>query len=410
MADARGLDLGAPRLPAGRSLARHVEGVEPIARLLAVVTDVIVSVAGPAPVRPARDAVAAAVVAIYDDTTIDLARDRLVRARLLDVEKTLTKRRGLLGNPLVGLTLHHGLVAVDARALVDVASVLVAGVEISDTQLFDRRRRLVDERRALVAGIAGLSAVRAPIDKDSVDDAVVWQLKNLGLPRKETVQLLDLVRAVPTAEELFVLTPTTARGFVFRQLTLAALIDGRLTPDERRFLAIAGEALGVPGAQRSRVRRRVLEVVRRHREDFNAVDLAAGFAAARVPLEERFARAIIDNADALWREVRETGDLGVLLARRAAGSRLTDDEQHRMWEQLKDVMRAVPSLAVFVLPGGFVLLPLLLRVLPFDLRPSSFRDDDVHTFATGEDDKLSTEQRARHEARALAPPSFWRRR
>ena len=410
MADARGLDLGAPRLPAGRSLARHVEGVEPIARLLAVVTDVIVSVAGPAPVRPARDAVAAAVVAIYDDTTIDLARDRLVRARLLDVEKTLTKRRGLLGNPLVGLTLHHGLVAVDARALVDVASVLVAGVEISATQLFDRRRRLVDERRALVAGIAGLSAVRAPIDKDSVDDAVVWQLKNLGLPRKETVQLLDLVRAVPTAEELFVLTPTTARGFVFRQLTLAALIDGRLTPDERRFLAIAGEALGVPGAQRSRVRRRVLEVVRRHREDFNAVDLAAGFAAARVPLEERFARAIIDNADALWREVRETGDLGVLLARRAAGSRLTDDEQHRMWEQLKDVMRAVPSLAVFVLPGGFVLLPLLLRVLPFDLRPSSFRDDDFHTFATGEDDKLSTEQRARHEARALAPPSFWRRR
>ena len=381
-----------------------------MARLLAVVTDVIATVGGAAPVRPVRDVVAAAVVAVYDDDDIDLGRDRAVRGRLGAVEKILARRRGLLGNPLVGLTLHHALVAADARALVDIAAELVGGGDVRGTALFDRRRRLVDERRALIAGIAAISAVREPIDKVSVVDATTWQLKNLGLPRKETAHLLDLVLATPTATELFSLTPSASRGLAFRHITLAALIDGRLTPDERRFLAEAGASLGVPLAQQSRVRRRVLAAIRRHGGDFNPIALAAGFAAANPPLQVRLSRAISDNADALWREIRETGDLGVLLARGAAGQRLSDDEQHRMWEQLKDVVRAVPSLAVFALPGGFVLLPLLLKVLPFDLRPSSFRDDDFHTFATGDDDRLSAAERARHEARALAPPSFWRRR
>ena len=410
MSSARGLDLGAPRLPPGRSLAKDVDELEPIARLLAVVTDVLATVGGPVPARPVRDAVAAAVVAVYDDSDLDLARDRVVRRRLGDVEKVLAKRRGLLGNPMVGLTLHHALVAVDARALVDIGADLVVGNDVGGTALFDRRRRLVDERRALVAAIAAVSVVRDPIDKDAVDDATTWQLKNLGLPKKETTHLLNLVRATPSATELFALTPATARGLAFRHITLAALIDGRLTPDERCFIAAAGSALGVPLAQQSRVRRRVLDVMRRHKDDFNPIRLAAGFAAANPPLEVRVGRAVFENADALWREIRETGDLGVLLARRASGQRLSDDEQRRMWDQLKDVVRAVPSLAVIAMPGGFVLLPLLLKVLPFDLRPSSFRDDDFHTFATGDDDRLSPQERARREARALAPPSFWRRR
>ena len=120
--------------------------------------------------------------------------------------------------------------------------------------------------------------------------------------------------------------------------------------------------------------------------------------------EERF-----ENADALWREIRETGDLGVLLAKRASGLSLSPDEQRRMREQLVDVVKAVPSLAVFALPGGFVLLPLLLKLLPFDLRPSSFRDlDDFHAFARNDDEAL-TPKKQQQQAQVPAPPRFFRR-
>jgi hypothetical protein len=63
-----------------------------------------------------------------------------------------------------------------------------------------------------------------------------------------------------------------------------------------------------------------------------------------------------------------------------------------MREQLVDVAKTVPSLAVFALPGGFILLPVVLKLLPFDLRPSSFRrrEQRFHAFSTGEDD-IATE-------------------
>ncbi len=405
---AHGLHIGAPRLPVGRSLARQIEEVAPIARLLATITDVVTqihAVAGASAQRSARSALASALTAVYDDTTSTSAE-----ARLIHVERTLATRRGLFGNPIVGLSLHHALVAVDARAIVDTAAEAMHGVPLTTSLFAERRAALAEDRAAVVAAIAAMSTIRDPIDLDAFNDATWWQLKQLGLSRKETAHLIELVKHPRTVDELVATTPDRSRGLVFRHLVLAALVDGRLTPDERRFLNAAGAALGFTDAQRRRVTQRLHAVVRRDRDAFNAVTLAANFAAADPPVEVRLARTVADNADALWREIRETGDLGVLLARRARGQHLTDDEQRRMWEQLKDVVRAVPSLAVVALPGGFVLLPLLLKVLPFDLRPSSFRDDDFHTFAKDDADQPSAIEQARREARALAPPSFWRRR
>ncbi len=118
--------------------------------------------------------------------------------------------------------------------------------------------------------------------------------------------------------------------------------------------------------------------------------------------------SIPGHADALWREIRETGDLGVLLARRAGGQTHTDEEQRRMREQLIDVVKAVPALAVFALRGGFVLVPPLLRVLPFDIRTSAFQDnDEIHALARDQSDSLTPRERAVLEERNLPPPC-WR--
>lgn len=409
VAAAHGLHLGAPRLADGRSLARQIDDLAPIARLLATITDVVTQVqgvAGAAAQRPARAAIAEALAVVYDDVSSTAAAE----ARLAPIERTLAARRGLFGNPIVGLSLHHALVAVDARALVTIAADSVYGERHTAGSLAQRRQELTDDRRAVVAGIAAISNVRAPIDLDAFNDATLWQLKQLGLSRKETAELVDVVKHPRGVAEIVATTPARSRGLVFRHLVLAALVDGRLTPDERRFLSSVGAALGFTEAQRRRLIQRLHLVVRRDAASFNAITLAANFAAADPPVEVRIARAIADNADALWREIRETGDLGVLLARRARGQHLTEAEQRRMWEQLKDVVRAVPSLAVIALPGGLVLLPLLLKVLPFELRPSSFRDDDFHTFAKDAADHTTAIEQARREARALAPPSFWRRR
>jgi hypothetical protein len=41
-----------------------------------------------------------------------------------------------------------------------------------------------------------------------------------------------------------------------------------------------------------------------------------------------------------------------------------------------DILKSMPSMAIFLLPGGGLLLPLILKIVP-DLLPSSFKENEV---------------------------------
>jgi hypothetical protein len=418
MMAARGLAFGAPQLRKEQTLARDVEELFPLVRMLAVVADVVhvAAAAVGVDVAVARAAVTGALAVVYGDdvddaracASVELATSQKTERVMLSVERELVRRRYLSGNPILGLTLHHALVAADARAVVMVAVDIAAGVVVDVEGVQRALRKIAAERLALTAAIAGLSEWREVIDADEVRQASLWQVKNLGLSKDQTVRLVEVVKRPPDLSRLLTLVPPEARGRVFLHTALAAVVDGRVSPEERAFVKALGDLVGLSPAAQKRSRRRALDFVRRHEHEFNPLAAAAHFAAADPPLAVRLSRLVFDNADALWREIRETGDLGVLLARRAAGQTLTADEQRRMRDQLVDVVKAVPSLAVFALPGGFVLLPLLLKLLPFDLRPSSFRDlDDFHAFAKGEDDALSPTPST--EPKVAPPPRFFRR-
>ena len=415
MATHRGLLYGAPQLGPDQLLARDVVELFPLVRFLAVIAD-HVDIAHhlvPDP-EPRRAALASALAVAFgsdEDARLLLAGGVPAKAEkvLLGLERELVKRRYLTGNPILGLTLNHAFLAIDARAIVLSAVDALAGRPPQKEQVERVQRRLVRERLAVAAAIARLSEWREEIDAAIVQQAALWQVKSLGLAKDETARLIEVVKSPPDLSRLLTFVPVESRTRVLAHTALAACVDGRVSPEERGFLSSLAGTLGISDRQQHRIERRVWDFVRRRKEDFNPLAHAAGFAAAGPPLPVRLSRVLFENMDALWSEIRETGDLAVLLARRAAGQKLETDEQRRMREQLLDVVRAVPSLAVFALPGGFVLLPLLLKLLPFDLRPSSFRDDDFHTFARGKDDALSDEDLQKSEDAFAGDAPFWRR-
>ncbi len=47
-----------------------------------------------------------------------------------------------------------------------------------------------------------------------------------------------------------------------------------------------------------------------------------------------------------------------------------------MQEQLLDIFKTIPSLAIFMLPGGAILLPLFVKFIP-KLLPSAFDDNRI---------------------------------
>lgn len=86
-------------------------------------------------------------------------------------------------------------------------------------------------------------------------------------------------------------------------------------------------------------------------------------------------KLITRNSKKLYQELKESKELMVLLSQSTVRD-LTDEEVHKMQEQLLDVLKSIPSLAIFMLPGGAVLLPLFIKFIP-KLLPSAFDDNRI---------------------------------
>ncbi|QBA64486.1 LETM1-related biofilm-associated protein [Muriicola soli] len=86
-------------------------------------------------------------------------------------------------------------------------------------------------------------------------------------------------------------------------------------------------------------------------------------------------KLILRNSKRLQKELSESKEL-VFLISKGAVKELSPDEKKKIQDQLMDVFKSVPSLAIFLLPGGAVLLPIFIKLIPA-LLPSSFDENRV---------------------------------
>ena len=81
------------------------------------------------------------------------------------------------------------------------------------------------------------------------------------------------------------------------------------------------------------------------------------------------------NKDRISEELKESKEL-VALINKSRKQDLTKEEKNAVKKQFKDIARSVPALAIFMIPGGTFLLPIILKVIP-DLVPSAFRENEL---------------------------------
>jgi hypothetical protein len=79
------------------------------------------------------------------------------------------------------------------------------------------------------------------------------------------------------------------------------------------------------------------------------------------------------NKSRLHQELLQSKEAMHLISK-ATHAKLSEEEREKVKVQLLDICKAIPAFAVFMLPGGALLLPLLIKLIP-DILPSSFRDD-----------------------------------
>jgi hypothetical protein len=84
-------------------------------------------------------------------------------------------------------------------------------------------------------------------------------------------------------------------------------------------------------------------------------------------------KLITRNKNRLVKEILESKELMVLLAYSTRRD-LNEKEKKKVKKQLLDICKTVPSLAIFLLPGGSLLLPIFIKFIP-TLLPSSFNEN-----------------------------------
>ncbi|HET7753156.1 MAG TPA: hypothetical protein VFK85_04535 [Anaeromyxobacteraceae bacterium] len=279
-------------------------------------------------------------------------------------------------DPRGGLPLRSGLLAIERGHLERLAADHHAG-RFTLVRLRRRVAQAQAESALLFETLASwlLAGGALPAGSNRI---VLQQLKWLRL-RRSAHQRARTVLAEPRApRELARNNPPRLRRLTLDQLLLAEVACGAEAPRQTDFIDAFAEECGIShddlpalrtvAAARCAASQRWLEP----RASTDADALAREWEAAAERMYTRVADAFSDNLEALVTEVRETGELGQLLGRAASGHTLTPVERAKVKAQLIDLAKVVPALAIFAAPGGMLLLPLLSKLLPFNMLPSAW--------------------------------------
>lgn len=297
------------------------------------------------------------------------------------VEEALERRApSLSADPYFGLVLHNGAVYADAHLFGRLAIAYFSSNSFP-REAAERRLVLAAAQKArLVEVLVGLvCAERQP--GFPARRAILRQIEDLQLPEPLLDSTRDFARRAferrPGVKRLAKgIRSQDLRRFILEQTVLASLVDGRRSPREVQWTHDLAAQLGVWPEAMKQLEVSMADFYRRHKDVVDVFTLASGAEVMGEEWVDTLSTTVRKNSRAVLNEIRKTGELSVLLARAARGQTLTADEKRRMREQLLDVARAVPALAIFAAPGGALLLVALARILPVKLLPSSFWEED----------------------------------
>ncbi|HSM92475.1 MAG TPA: LETM1 domain-containing protein [Anaeromyxobacteraceae bacterium] len=347
---------------------------------------------GPPPHAPPRHRAAATafLAAALGESSLALdlgaALEGAVPARLLRrahraAGRALLSRYHPPGDPVGGLALYPGALAVLRRHLARVAMGLHRHRALH-TDALERHRAFAERELVFLAEALSASALAARAATEEQRALRLRQVSRLGLRRPAWREARAAVLHPRPPDQLADAAPERVRPFLLEQLQLALLLAPTLEPEATRWVEAFAAASGLPPEAIAAAR---VEAAARHADHhawFEAIgsslppaewaSLADAWEGASDQLVERVTAAVNQNLGAIVTELRETGELGQLLAKATAGHRLTADEKRKVREQLVDLAKAVPALAIFAAPGGLLLLPLLAKLLPFNMLPSAW--------------------------------------
>ena len=189
----------------------------------------------------------------------------------------------------------------------------------------------------------------------------------------------NLMREVERIEDL----PLThfpkliQKRYLIDLAALAIWDDAQLDQTEYLFLKNFGSLLDLPKATVNTSATYVHDFIVKHRRQISYLNYSNPVKHFYNQTSQTVKILILRNKKRLIQELSESKDLVMLLSQSTFRD-LSRAEKKRVKTQLLDICKSIPSLAIFMLPGGGILLPLLVKFIP-ELLPSAFNENRIDT-------------------------------
>ncbi|MCQ2959620.1 MAG: LETM1 domain-containing protein [Bacteroidales bacterium] len=162
------------------------------------------------------------------------------------------------------------------------------------------------------------------------------------------------------------------RLLLYEYAAYTYLIDSSLTFSETLFLQELGRNLDLNEDDALESMMTIENFLITEGEKIFYLQYGEGLEMIKQSFLNRWQTFITKNKSKIISEILESKEL-VELLRKSVSEDLSAEEKQKVKEQILDLLKTIPSVAIFMIPGGAVILPILLKILPEEiLMPSSF--------------------------------------
>jgi hypothetical protein len=154
---------------------------------------------------------------------------------------------------------------------------------------------------------------------------------------------------------------------------MALWSDGIIEKNEAYFLYKLAELIEVPDEFVTQSIKNTNEFITKHQKNIPYFNYSNPVKHFYDHTTQTVLKLINRNKNRLVKEILESKELMVLLAYSTRRD-LSEKEKKKVRKQLLDICKSIPSLAIFLLPGGSLLLPIFIKFVP-TLLPSSFNEN-----------------------------------
>lgn len=154
---------------------------------------------------------------------------------------------------------------------------------------------------------------------------------------------------------------------------MALWSDGVIENNEAYFLHKLAETLGISDSFVNQSIKNTNNFIIEHKKDIPYFNYSNPVKHFYDQTTQSVVTLVSRNKNRLVKEIVQSKELMLLLAYSTRRD-LDEKEKKKVKKQLLDICKTIPSLTIFLLPGGSLLLPILIKFIP-TLLPSSFNEN-----------------------------------